>query len=185
MRVQGKSNLEALSCLFEIKKVVAYDIFPEVAVKFAREMSEVIKTDIEVVDSPQKAVIDLDFVVTSGPILKNPSPFIESDWLARGAFGSAVDFDSYWQGSALSQAEKIVTDDLDQMEYYRKTGYFKETPKAYADLGEIVSGKKPGRENENERIICINLGIALDDMATAILIYNKAKETGIGTKLPL
>jgi len=61
------------------------------------------------------------------------------------------------------------------MEYYRKVGYFKDTPQPYADLGEIVAGKKPRRENSKELIICINLGLALDDMATAILIYRKAR----------
>ena len=55
----------------------------------------------------------------------------------------------------------------------------------YADLGEIVSGRKPGREKAGERTISINLGIALDDMATAIMIYKKAGEQGIGTELPL
>ena len=71
------------------------------------------------------------------------------------------------------------------MKYYRKTGYFKTTPQPYADLGEIVAGKKPGRQNDKERTICINLGLALDDMATAILVYKKAIEKNIGKKLPL
>ena len=79
----------------------------------------------------------------------------------------------------------MASDDINQMEYYRESGYFKDTPKPYADLGEIVAGKKPGRENANERAICINLGLALDDMATAILIYRKAKDRGVGTRLPL
>jgi ornithine cyclodeaminase/alanine dehydrogenase-like protein (mu-crystallin family) len=67
----------------------------------------------------------------------------------------------------------------------KKAGYFKDTPQPYVDLVEIVAGKKPGRENAKERTICINLGLALDDMATAILIYRKAREKGIGTQLPL
>ena len=92
---------------------------------------------------------------------------------------------SGWQGDALRQADKLATDDIGQMGYYREAGYFKDTPKPYADLGEIVAGKKPGRENAKERTICINLGLALDDMATAILIYKKAKEKGIGTQLNL
>ena len=71
------------------------------------------------------------------------------------------------------------------MEYYRQSGYFKETPQPYADLGQIAAGEKPGRENDRERTICINLGLALDDMATAILIYRRAIEKGIGTRLPL
>jgi ornithine cyclodeaminase/alanine dehydrogenase-like protein (mu-crystallin family) len=49
----------------------------------------------------------------------------------------------------------------------------------------IVAGKAPGRENPRERNISINLGLALDDMATAIRIYHKALELGIGAELPL
>lgn len=45
----------------------------------------------------------MDIVVTSGPILKHPTPAIEAGWLAPGAFASLVDFDSYWQGAALSE----------------------------------------------------------------------------------
>ena len=183
--VQGRSNLEALSCVFEIKKVKAFDVYPEVAARFASEMTEVAQAEIEIVDNPKEAVVGLDLVVTSGPILKNPDPVIEADWLDEGSFASPVDFDSYWKGEALRQADKLATDDMSQMGYYRESGYFKDTPQPYADLGEIAAGRKPARENANERTICINLGLALGDMATAILIYRKAREKGIGTQLPL
>jgi ornithine cyclodeaminase/alanine dehydrogenase-like protein (mu-crystallin family) len=183
--VQGRSNLEALCCLFEIKEVKAYDIFPDVAKRFAREMGELLDLDIEPVKAPQDAVKNLDLVVTSGPILKNPTPVIEPGWLAEGAFASPVDFDSYWQGEALAQADKLATDDLKQMDYYRKEGYFKTTPEPYADIGEIATGKKPGRQSDNERTISINLGLALDDMAVAIRVYDQAKKKGIGLQLEL
>jgi tetratricopeptide (TPR) repeat protein len=62
----------------------------------------------------------------------------------------------------LRQAERLVTDDHAQMEYYRSSGYFKDTPKADADLGEIACGKRPGRANATERAIVINLGLALE-----------------------
>jgi len=181
--VQGRSNLEALNCLFDIEKVKAYDIYPQVAKKFVYEMSSLVSADIEIVSTPKEAVVGLDLVVTSGPILQNPSPVIDADWLSEGSFASPVDFDSYWKGAALQQADKIATDDLGQMKYYRKVGYFKDTPEPYADLGEIVAGKKAGRESDEERIISINLGLALDDMATAIHIYEKARQMGIGTVL--
>ncbi len=183
--VQGRSNLEALACLFEIEKVKAFDINPEKAENFTREMTATLEVEIEIVNNPKDAVMGLDLVVTSGPILKHPDPVIEVGWFDEGSFACTLDFDSYWQGDALRQADKLVTDDIGQMGYYRKAGYFKDTPQPYADLGEIVAGKKPGRENAKERIICINLGLALDDMATAILIYRKAREKGIGTQLPL
>jgi ornithine cyclodeaminase/alanine dehydrogenase len=183
--VQGRSNLEALACLFQIKKVKAFDLYPQVAERFASEMAELLEVEIDVVDNPREAVVGLDLVVTSGPILKHPDPVIEADWLAEGSFASPVDFDSYWKGDAFRQADKLATDDVGQMRYYRESGYFKDTPQPYADLGEIAAGRKPGRESSNERTICINLGLALDDMATAILIYKKARENGIGTELRL
>ncbi len=183
--VQGRSNLEALCCVFDIRSVRAYDSRREVAEIFAEEMAAEMDVEIEVVDKPEPAVKDLDIVVTSGPILKDPSPTIEAGWLAPGAFASPVDFDSYWQGEALAQADKLATDDLNQMKYYRGERYFRSTPEPYADLGEILAGHKPGRQSDGERTICINLGLALDDMATAILIYNKALETGTGTLLEL
>jgi len=183
--VQGRSNLEALSCLFKIKKVKAYDLYPEIAERYATEMSKALNLDIEPVKRLTEAVRSLDLVVTSGPILKHPKPLIEPGWLSEGAFASPVDFDSYWKGEAIRQINKLATDDLVQMRYYRQEGYFKETPEPYADLGEIVAGLKPGRESPAERTMSMNLGLALDDMATAIKIYKLAKTKGIGVELPL
>lgn len=183
--VQGRSNLEALAELFPLRRVRAYDVRREVATRFAEEAGTRFGLAVEVVDTPRAAVEGLDLVVTSGPIRRHPTPAIEAGWLAPGAFASAVDFDSYFQGSALREADRIVTDDLAQMEYYRTVGYFAETPPADSELGEIVCGRKPGRRDADERVICLNLGIALDDMATAIRIYQRARELGIGRELPL
>jgi ornithine cyclodeaminase/alanine dehydrogenase len=183
--VQGRSNLEALACAFELERVCAYDVRRDVAEVYAEEMASALDLQVEVVDTPRAAVDGLDLVVTSGPILMNPMPAIEAGWLAPGAFASAVDFDSYFQGAALVEADRLVTDDLDQMEHYRSIGYFQHTPPVHDELAEIVCGKKPGRAGDDERTIAINLGIALDDMATAPLVYQRALELGIGTRLPL
>jgi ornithine cyclodeaminase/alanine dehydrogenase len=183
--VQGRSNLEALACEFQLRKVKAFDIFPDVAEKFAREMSARLDLDIEVVSRPEDAVRGLDLVVTSGPILKKPTPAIQAGWLSEGAFASPVDFDSYWTGAALREMDLIATDDVAQMEYYRDVGYFRETPRAYADLGELVCGLKKGRTSDSQRTMAVNLGIALEDMATAPLIYRRALEMGIGTRVEL
>jgi ornithine cyclodeaminase/alanine dehydrogenase-like protein (mu-crystallin family) len=183
--VQGRSNLEALACQFDLTRVKVFDINLAVANKYSTEMSHLVQAEIEVVSNPKDAVADLDIVVTSGPILEHPKPIIDKDWLAEGAFASPVDFDSYWTGAAIEQADKLATDDIKQMNYYRGLGYFKSTPQPYADLGEIAAGKMVGRESDSERTMSINLGIAPDDMVTAKLIYNKAVENGIGTELEL
>lgn len=183
--VQGRSNLTALSCVFELRSVKAYDIDRRAAERYADEMGGALGLDIDVVSSAEEAVRGSDLVVTSGPILKDLSPTIESGWLSPGAFACALDFDSYWRGDALAEADKLATDDSAQLEYYRELGYFRDTPRPYADLGEIVSGRKPGREGEEERAISLNLGLAVEDVATASLIYARARERGIGTELSL
>jgi ornithine cyclodeaminase/alanine dehydrogenase len=182
---QGRTNLEALCCVLPIEQAVAYDIVPEVADRFADQMRAQLKIDVEVVRDPAAAVKGLDVVVTSGPILKHPRPVIEAGWLKSGGFGSLVDFDSYWQGPALAEADRLATDDKAQMAYYRQIGYFRNTPEPYADLGEIVAGIEPGRQSTTERTLAINLGLALDDMATAPLVLQGAQEKGLGTLLPL
>jgi ornithine cyclodeaminase/alanine dehydrogenase len=183
--VQGRSNLRALACVFPLQKAWAFDTHRPVAEAFATELSQELEIDIEVVDEPRVAVIAADLVVTSGPILKEPTPVIDADWLAPGAFACPVDFDSYWTGAAFRQADKVATDDVGQLDYYRTAGYFGDTPAPYADLGQIVAGHKPGRESDAERTMAINLGLALEDMATAMPLYERALELGIGTRLPL
>jgi ornithine cyclodeaminase/alanine dehydrogenase-like protein (mu-crystallin family) len=81
--------------------------------------------------------------------------------------------------------DKFLTDDRSQLTYYKTLGYFANTPPIYAELSEIVSGVKPGRERREERIMSMNLGLAIEDMATAMLVYEKAKARGYGRKLPL
>ena len=183
--VQGRTNLEALACLFPFKRVYAYDVLLEVQERFVAEMAAWFDFEVIGVKEPKEAVVDSDLVVTSGPILKHPTPTIEKDWLRPGAFASAVDFDSYWTPEALAQMDRISTDDHAQFQYYKSVGYFEQTPEPYADLGELVAGLKPGRREEKERTLAINLGLAMDDMAVAPTIYRCAKESGLGMWLPL
>lgn len=185
--VQGESNLEALTVVQKkLKTIFAYDVLPGKTEKYIEKMKKQFP-DLEFVnaDSPKSAVAESDIIVTAGPILKNPNPVIEPEWFAEGAFASPVDFDSYWKPSAMRQSDKFCTDDSKQLIYYKNEGYFKDIPEIHADLGEIVSGKKKGRESAKERTISVNLGLALDDMATGIILYKRAREKKIGIELPL
>lgn len=183
--VQGRTHLAAMSALFPIKRVLAYDIVPEVQKRYVDEMSAATGLEIVGADHPRTAVEAGDIVVTSGPILKHPKPTIEKGWLRAGAFASAVDYDSYWTPEALAEIDKLVTDDMAQFRYVQSTGYFQRTPEPYADLGELAAGLKPGRSGPAERTMAMNLGLALDDMAVAPEILRLARERGIGVTLPL
>jgi len=184
--VQGRSNLESLTVVCKsLEEVKAYDINKENLQKYVEEMTAKYGLKIVPVASPRKAVENSDIVLTAGPILKHPRPVIGASWFKGGGFACPLDFDSYWKSEAMHSMDKFCTDDHNQLRYYKELGYFSNIPDVYADLGEIVSGKKPGRENSEERIISMNLGLAIEDMATAILVYEKAKRTGAGTRLPL
>jgi len=184
--VQGRTNIEALSLVLpRLRTVRAYDVIPDNMQRYVKEMSARLRLDFVPVASPREAVVGADVIVTAGPILKHPTPAIQAGWFKAGAFASPVDFDSYWQPAAMALADKFCTDDTKQLEYYRSVGYFQDIPPLHADLGEIVAGKKPGRQRESERTISANLGLALEDMATAIRIYKIAREKGIGRMLPL
>ena len=183
--VQGRSNLLALNEVFDLDQVFAYDTAHDVAERYAAEMGRETGVTVTVVSEPSEAVKGADLVVTAGPILKTPHATIQADWLAPGAFASPVDFDSYFSGDALRQADKFCTDDVKQFRYYQQVGYFQDIPPLYGDLGELVAGTKAGRETDKERNICINLGLAMDDMAVAPLIYNRAVDQRIGTWVDL
>ncbi len=184
--VQGRTNLKALKIVIPaLDEVKAYDISDDAARRYAEEMKSETGLDITIVGSPLEAVEDSDIIVTAGPILKSPNPAIEGEWLRAGVFASPVDFDSYFKKSAFEACDKFVTDDRDQCLYYKSLGYFQHIPEIHADLGEIAAGLKPGRQRREEKIICANLGLAMDDMATAIKIYQKAVDNNIGTWLEL
>lgn len=183
--VQGSSNLEALKVVFPLKKVYAYDTHSDRATRYAHEATAQLGIEAIPVTDPKQAVVNSDIVVTAGPILRKPHATIQRGWLREGAFASLVDFDSYWHPAALHEADKFCTDDVPQLQHYRDIGYFQDIPPIHADLGELVTARKPGRQRPEERTIACNLGLALDDMATAPLIYQRALDKGIGRWLPL
>lgn len=142
-------------------------------------MSDNLGFQVTMAKGPAEAVMGCDIVVTFGPILKVPHATIQPGWFGEGAFASLVDFDSYWRAEALFEADKFCTDDVPQLEHYRTAGYFQNIPKIHADLGELVTQTKAGRESASERTIACNLGLALEDMATAPLIFERALERGL------
>jgi ornithine cyclodeaminase/alanine dehydrogenase len=183
--VQGRSNVEALRTVFAVEKVKAFDVNAASLGAFEKEIGERFGLSVEAVGTAEAAVRGADIVVTAGPILKVPHATIQAGWLEAGAFASLVDYDSYWSREALREADKFCTDDIAQFEFTKTQGYFRNVPPVYAELAELVSGRKPGRESARERTIACNLGLALDDMATAPLVYREAVERGLGVRLEL
>jgi ornithine cyclodeaminase/alanine dehydrogenase-like protein (mu-crystallin family) len=174
-----------LNTLFPLKRVMAYDVNAEAVRRYVDEIGARFNLEVVPVSTPREAVAGCDIVVTAGPILKTPHATIQAGWLEEGAFASLVDFDSYWHPDAMQAAAKFCTDDTPQLGQYQQMGYFQNIPKIHADLGELVTGQKPGRETHAERTLTANLGLAIDDMAVAPIIFRKAVEKELGTWLPL
>ncbi len=183
--VQGHTNLEAMSVKFPLKKVMAFDPNADQSRKLADFAQTKLGLSVQIVDDPRQAVSGCDIVVTSGPILKKPHETIRAGWLDPGTFVSCVDFDTFFSRNALKAAAKWTTDYLAQYDNYKNMGYFQNCPDVYAELGAIVTGQKKGRESADEINFAANLGLAIEDMAVAPLIYRQAKENGIGARLPL
>ncbi len=184
--VQGRSNTLAMDTLYStIRQLRCYDINDEALEDYAEETREKYDFEVFVADGPEAAVADADIVVTAGPSPKEPTPYLRDEWLKPKAMAAPVDYMGAWEGKLAQNVDKLITDDHAQMEYYRQKGYFKNVPKPYADLGQIVAGSYPGRESAGERTMSICMGIAVDDAVTAKLVYEAAVEQDCGTILPL
>jgi ornithine cyclodeaminase/alanine dehydrogenase len=183
--VQGEAHVEALPIVLpELNSVSTYDPDRARAVALAAA-AEARGLRATVADEPRLAMDGADVVVTAGPILHTPHATIRGAWLAPGMFASAVDFDSYWHPDALARLDLFTTDDVPQLEHFREAGYFAAIPAVDADLGELVTGRHPGRTDPRQITMACNLGLAIDDVAVAVTVLDTARRAGIGTVLPL
>ncbi len=187
--VQARTSLRALvETLPELSKVRCYDLYPEASRRFMDEMSQVYpRLNMIACSSPAEMIEGADVVVTAIPIVTEPKPPLCAGMLKKGGLAVSLDYDSAWTSSAMKECNKFVSDDIGQLLSTKKEGvFFSSIPEnIYADLGELAAGLKPGREDPLERIFSMNMGIAVDDMVTAKLIYERALERETGTKLSL
>ncbi len=184
--VQGRSHTEAMLVQFpRIRRVVAFDNTTANLTRYRQEMQTLHRVSVVSASGTESAVREADIIVTATEIRKHPAPSIRPDWIKPGAFCMPVDFDSQFTPEAIRGMDLFYTDDMAQMEFYRSAGYFQTTPKVQGDLGEVVSGRRPGRERSTQRTMAMHLGLAIEDVVTAIRIYDRAVAQGIGLRLPL
>ncbi len=185
--VQRESNLAALNEVIEIKLLKVFDIDNQKANTYKEKMQDKFSIEIKLKNQPQDVVRESDIIVTAIPLFKNPDPIIEYSWIKKGAFCCPLDLDSSFKPEVFSRSDILSTDDLRQFKHFKQElGYFQKFSRNdLYELCDIVVGKKPGRENDSQISISINIGLGLEDMATASLLYWKAKEKAIGTWLNL
>jgi ornithine cyclodeaminase/alanine dehydrogenase-like protein (mu-crystallin family) len=183
--VQGRYNLLSLSeVLPQIEEIKIFDTNQSVLSEFLTAAKEHPALNITTCASARDVIEGADVIVTATGHLEER--VYKEKWVKDGALVLPVHTRG-WEQALLNQVEKLVIDDWEQ---FNKAlggtdGYYSPLPELYAELGEIVVGKKPGRENSSERIININFGMAIHDVYMATEVLERARAKGIGTMLPL
>ncbi len=183
---QAYTQFLALKEIFEIEKVKAYDVNERNAEKFVEFCRSWVDADVKQVED----VCDCDVLTTTTPSRK---PVVMNDWIKEGTHINAIGADAPGKqelDEKILLRAKIVVDDLEQAMHGGEInvaiskGILK-PENIYASLGEIVAGLKAGRESDDEITVFDSTGLAIQDIAVAKVIYDKAVETGKGLKIDL
>lgn len=183
--VQGRYHLFALKeVLPHLSTVKVFDIDRKAAEKYHSDLAPQIGVTITLCKDVETTTRGSDIIVTATQRLEKP--LIENAWFEKGSLGMGLEASRAWYGETILKADKFITDDWEQTKHFKAQGAFPDgIPQLYAELGSIVCGKKPGRENEDERILAINIGLALEDIIVANHLYELAKKAGKGIKYNL
>jgi ornithine cyclodeaminase/alanine dehydrogenase-like protein (mu-crystallin family) len=187
---QGKISVMSIMKIRRIEKVFAFDINKEQAGGFAKQLSDELKIPVTAVDDLAQAVRQSDICITCTPSTK---PFLGLQHTVPGIFIAAVGADSEHKQELcpdLVCSAKLVVDLKEQCAtigelHHALDGNFMKLDDVYADLGDIVAGKKTGRSSGDEIIIFDSTGTALQDAVAAAIVYERALKNGKGIKLNL
>jgi ornithine cyclodeaminase/alanine dehydrogenase-like protein (mu-crystallin family) len=183
--VQGRHNLASLKeVLPEIKEIKIFDTHESILAEFISYAKEHGSLNIISCASAREVIEGTDVVVTATGHLE--ARVYKDSWVKEGALVLPVHTRG-WEKSMLSNADKFIVDDWQQFNNALggSDGYYAPLPELYAELGQIVVGKKPGRENTAERIVNLNFGMAIHDILMANHVLKRAKAKGLGTMLKL
>jgi len=188
--VQARATLMALvEALPSLAQVRVYDIRRESADAYVREMSSQFPAlDYVICDQAAGVADDADVITTAIPILEDPEPSpLDLPMLKKGVLGVGLDYDVAWTQDAIRGCDKFLSDDIPQLMYGRShSKHLQKIPDViYGELGEVVAGIKPGRENNDERIFSMQMGIGIEDVVVAKSLYDAALNGSAGMRLPL
>lgn len=185
---QAPAQLEAaLIARPTIKLVYAYDIRPENALRFSDNMTEKFGIKVVAENDVEKACKESDIIDC---VTLADRPFIKAGWIKKGCLlMNMADYEVEY--GCVEKADKIVCDFWEGIKHRMistvalmwKDGLIKDGD-IHAELGEIISGGKNGRENEDEIIYFNAVGAGILDLAVVKRCYDKAKRLGKGTVLP-
>lgn len=185
---QGLISYHAIASIRDLKTVYLYDTNQAKAERLHNHLKSIHK-DINVtfVADVKSAVKESDVVVTC---TTSKTPIIDLQDVKPGTFIAAVGCDSEEKSEIhprLIAASKIVSDFTEQAAAFGDLHHAIEEglvtkSDVYAELGEIIAGQKKGRENDDEIIVFDSTGTALQDVAAASIVYERALAKGLGKK---
>jgi len=179
---QGRWQLTVLNEVLDIRRVKVYDVRIEAMKSYVEEMSRKTGLEITPTETARDAIVDADVVVTA--VSEDAKPFVRPEWLREGVLCLPLELVIAYTNEAINSMDKIIVDDWDQTKLHLQT-MGRTIPTPYAELGEIVAGRKPGRESDAEKIWDSNYGLATHDVIVGHLIYEEAVKEGVGTQLTL
>ena len=183
--VQAYSHLDAMRrVLPRLNRVVAYSRTEASAEKFAGA-ARALGMSAKTTRDPRAAVEAMDAVITTVPEGAATLEFLDTAWLAPGAFASAVDLGRSWNRSTLRNVDILATDEHEQTRVLAAMGRMSFAGPYEADLSELTTHARPGRTSATQRTMFVFSGHALADLAAAQAVYETAVRQGFGVKLPL
>lgn len=183
---QAIFQLLAIKEIFDIELVKAYDISEKAELAF-KEFCK--KEGVDCMITNAKDACDCDVLITTTP---STSPVVKKDWIKEETHINAIGADAPGKQELeieILKKSKIVVDDLEQalhggeVNVAHSLGIIRRE-NIYATLGEIVAGIKKGREG-NEITIFDSTGLAIQDLAVAKIVYEKAVKKDLGIKIEL
>lgn len=183
-------NVRLLSHFFEFDEIRVHSRRPESRAAFARKLTEDLGKPVVAVDNWEDCVRDADIVVEASR-LPEPQPLLKTEWIKPGALVVPYGTMSAVELSLTDIMSKVVVDDWGQCRKGLPYGALRRHVDSdkltehtlHAELGQIVAGVKPGRENEHETILFWHRGLSLSDIALGHAMLEKAKALAVGQTL--
>jgi ornithine cyclodeaminase/alanine dehydrogenase-like protein (mu-crystallin family) len=185
---QAQSQIEAVCAARDMEKVKVYSRSPENRARFCREMSEQLTgVDVAPVEKPEEAA-EVDVIIT---ITSSREPVLQGSWLKPGTHINAAGGNSLLRreldDEVIRRSSFIAVDSIDQAkaeagELVAAVEKGMLTWERVRELRYVVSGEARGRTSDDQITLFKSLGVAIEDVAAAAVVYRKAKEQNVGTR---
>lgn len=183
---QAESQLMAVCAVRRVRSIKVYSRRAEHRAAFARKMMTLLRVQVDVVDDPPDAARDCAIVITATTARE---PVLMGEWIAPGTHLNVVGSNFLSKAEidveAVRRASLIAVDSVEQSRLESgdllpaiERGVI--NWESVVELGRIVAGQVRGRATPDDITIFKSNGIALEDISTALRLYNLARERGIG-----